>query len=265
VKGRGRLRYRLRGRFVSPDAAKLVYRASMPPLRPKNPSRPGRCRSRPTRVALGKDGEPPFRRCSQQRARTLIWGSTGRLFMQFRFSTGAVVAPGFIGFVFGCLFETNRRFALAPDSYEAGEADDTQPWWKWPPRLVENLRLAGPYTAWASVSEVPSGFHDDPFIRAIMVVDLRTGARRVIGRPQVSSHPYPTTVDDLALKGNGSVAWIAHGPANEAPFIFSEVWASDGRGRRRLDSGPGISRDLTLRASALTWVKDGVVRSGTLH
>ena len=279
VKRTGRVRYRLRGRFVSRQAAKLVYRASAPPQRPKNSTHPGRCRSPRIRVALGKDGQGPFRSCRHQPARTVIESPTGRLFAEYRlirYSPAALYEEadsfdGFYPYVFGCLFQTNRRFALGPD-FDAGapDFDLDQPWPEWPPEYVENPRLAGRYAAWASVSAYSLGIGaGSREVRAIFVRDLRTGLRlRAIGRAQLYSDSHQednAEVGDLALKDNGSVAWIADA-SGAGGTRRVEVWAADTGGRRRLDSGPGIARDsLNLRGSTLSWIKDGVVRSAGLY
>ena len=55
VRRKGRLRYRLRGRFVSPEVAQLTYSASMPPRRPRNRAHPGRCTTGHHPVVLTKD------------------------------------------------------------------------------------------------------------------------------------------------------------------------------------------------------------------
>lgn len=233
VKRTGRLRYRLRGRFVSPDAAKLVYRASMPPREPKNPSNPGRCTVRRRPVALRRDAEAPFRGCRYQRARTLIWGSIGRVFTQYR-----LTFQGFMPYVFGCLFGTNRRFALSQDH------DD---------EAVDEARLSGAFVALGqSFCPLGCGF-------GVEVTDLRNGR-------EIRTASSPGAVADLELKGNGSAAWISYPSFYPSKLVGQTVWADDNAGHARLlDSGKISKRSLTLTGSTLTWLKDGVVRSATLY
>jgi hypothetical protein len=169
---RGRLRYRLRGRFVSRRVAMLVYSASMPPRRPRNRRNPGRCRAR-FRVTLTKDGQPPFRGCDDHQEGTAVLGPTGRIFGQF-----AWIGPGaFYRRVYACLFEVNRRWLLGEDADES---------------TVELPQLAGPYAAFYTCYQACG---------QIKVMDLRNGKLvRRIG---------PTDAWDLVLKDNASVAWIA--------------------------------------------------------
>ena len=70
-------------------------------------------------------------------------------------------------------------------------------------------------------------------------------------------------VVDLELKANGSHAWIETGP----PVVgqFPAVWAVDGFGQRRLDSGNVSLKSLILSGSTLTLRKDGVMHSATLY
>jgi hypothetical protein len=245
AKSRGDARLRLRGRFVSREAATLVYRVSIVPAPSTNGRRPGRCRSGPTRVALFRDGEPPFSDCRSQRATKLISGATGRLFVQYR-----LTSQGFMPYVFGCLFDTDRRFALG-QSY-----DDQQ---------VALPRLVGPFAAWA-VEGCPAG----PCTGSIQVRNLRTGAfaHRAIF-PGSPLNPYFSLFTDLELKENASFAWIATHwaqPGSAQERLGTEVWALDGLGRRILDTGPDINPgSLRLEGSTLTWENDGVERSAALH
>jgi opacity protein-like surface antigen len=245
VKRRGNLRYRLRGRFVTPGAATLVYRASIRAQLPRNPRRSGRCTSPLTRVALFLDGEPPFGGCRTQPATTLLSSPTGRLFAQYR-----LTSQGFMPYVFGCLFDTDRRFPL-------GQAyDDAQ---------VALPRLAGPFAAWVAACSAAG-----PCTGSIGVLDLRTGAfvhRGIF--PDTPLDPYSSGFADLELKDNASVAWIAvHSGMGGPPPVHlgTEVWALDGLGRRMLDSGADISPgSLRLQDSTLTWENGGVERSAPLH
>ena len=76
----GRLRYRLRGRFSGADEARIVYRASRPP-----PGGGGACKVARHRVSLFRNGQPPFRGCRREPAKTLVLGVQGRVFEQGAF------------------------------------------------------------------------------------------------------------------------------------------------------------------------------------
>jgi hypothetical protein len=242
VKRRGAVRYRLRGRFVSPAMATLVYRANVAAQLPRNRRRPGRCTGPRTRVALFLNGEPPFSGCADQPATTLLSSPTGRLFLQYR-----LTSQGFMPYVFGCLFDVDRRFPL-------GQSYDDED--------VGLPRLAGPFVAWTFECSAVG-----PCTGSIQVRDLRTGAfahRRVF--PGATLQPYYSRFADLELKDNASFAWIAvHYGMGWQPLGI-EVWALDGLGRRVLDSGADINpASLRLEGSTLKWEKGGVEHSATLN
>jgi hypothetical protein len=239
---RAELRFRVRGRFLSRSAAWLVYRLTTSPTRPENRRRPGHCATGATRVALFKDGEPLFAGCRSQPATTLLTSPTGRLLMQYR-----LTSQGFMPYVFGCLFDTNRRFPL-------GQAYDDQ--------QVDLPRLAGPFTAWVAACTAAG-----PCTGSIQVKDLRTGAFVQTGiLPYSGGNPYYGVFTDLELKENASFAWIATAYDAMQNSLGTVVWALDGLGRRMLDSGDGITRDsLRLDGSTLRWENGGVERSATLY
>jgi hypothetical protein len=245
VKRRGDVRYRLHGRFLSRDTATLVYRANVAAQLPRKPRRPGRCTSPLTRVALFRNGEPPFRGCRSQPATTLLSSPTGRLFMQYR-----LTSQGFMPYVFACLFEVDRRFPL-------GQSYDDED--------VGLPRLAGPFVAWVFVCTAAG-----PCTGSIQVRDLRTGAfahRRVF--PTSPLQPHYSRFTDLELKDNASFTWIAvhHDMfGNPEQPLGIEVWALDGLGRRMLDTGTDISpASLRLEDSTVKWEKGGAEHSATLH
>jgi hypothetical protein len=245
VKRRGDVRFRLRGRFLTPDTATLVYRASVAAQLPRNRRRPGRCTSRRTSVALFLNGEPPFRGCGSQPATTLLSSPTGRLFVQYR-----LTSQGFMPYVFACLFDVDRRFPI-------GQSYDDQD--------VGLPRLTGPFVAWVFECSAAG-----PCTGSIGVRDLRTGAfvhRGVF--PNTPLQADYSRFGDLELKDNASLAWIAvHHGMNGAPEqpLGIEVWALDGLGRRMLDTGTDIGpASLRLEDSTVKWEKGGVEHSATLH
>lgn len=239
VKRQGRLRFRVRGRFVAPGEARITYWAR---TRPRSPGRPRICKLPRTRVTLYRDGRPPFRGCRAQRAKTLARGRLGRVFEQQKLSAGSQFFPH----VFACLFEANKRFELGRN---------------WDDELVELPRLAGPYVAWASV-----GCGIDGCDSSISITDLRDGRLVDAGNAACGAEPAPTSgVSDLEPKDNGAVAWIASVPAppGQARIL---VCAVDPLGGRLLDSGAAIElRSLELSGSTLTWRNGSVLQSATLN
>ena len=115
------------------------------------------------------------------------------------------------------------------------------------------MRLNGAYAALGQ-SFCPNGCG-----YGVQVRDLRTGR-------QTRAAAAPGRVADLELKDNGSVAWISDPSLFLPQFTSRTVWADDTAADERvLDSGNISERSLTLTDSTLTWLKDGVVRSATLH
>jgi hypothetical protein len=153
--------------------------------------------------------------------------------------------------VYGCLFKVDRRFRLADFS----------------PRYP----LAGRYVAYREVSEDSvAGTHYDVFVR-----NLRTGrASRV--HPAFTDQTEDdgtinSTITDIVLKRNGSVAWISC-PTRDpnAEFCFRngpfQVWRLDRRGAKKLDSSAKVRRDsLRREGSRISWRHGGATRHATLR
>lgn len=238
----GPVRFRLRGRFVAPGYARIVYRAGRPPQRPRDPRRPGICRSGRQRAAVYMDGEPPFSGCQTQRAQTVARTATGRIFRQYQLTNQGDFFPH----VYACLFDGGERITLGQDYDDEG---------------VDAPRQAGPFAAYAGVGCGISGCTS-----SIEVHDLRDGRRISQMAPTSGAVSGPNRVVDLELKDDASVAWSA----TQSEWFTSaeplrEIWASDSLGRRMLDSGPGIDlTSLTLTDSTLTWINGGVQRSASL-
>lgn len=242
--GDGERRYRLSGRFLTADYARLVYRASMPPPRPVDRRRFERCRSGRASAVLYRNGEPPFSGCRSQRAATLLLTSTGRVLQQY-----ALTKPrgGFFPHAYGCLFATPKRRVDLGQNYD----DET----------VEVPRLAGQLVAYAAGECAIGGCFAQLEIR-----DLRDGSvvRTLYATPGPPDGP--NRVHDLVLTGTGALAWtVSRGAFVVEPFDPQQVWALDTQGQRLLDGGSAIDlQSLSLNGSALTWIKGGVVRSATL-
>jgi len=233
-------RYRLQGRFVTRDVARIVFT--------ERRIRSGRlvCRSS---MKLYRNGVPPFSGCRSQRAHTDLWAGSGRVFQQYTLEFGE-----FFTHHYACLFEyPSKRIDLGRNY------DDER---------HGNFRLAGPFVAFFSGG---CGACTWPQW-SVEVRDVRDG--RVVSRPDVRFY---TRLVDLALKPNGSLAWTLErlalapngypiGYPTEPPGIESrDVWALDSQGQRLLDSGPELVPDsLELNDSTLTWTHAGSARSAAL-
>ena len=230
VRRRGRLRYRLSGRFVLRNYATLRYS-----------TRGRRCRTRRRKVALYERGVPPFRSCRSQRAKNDVRNGDGRVFQQLTLENGE-----FFPYSYACLFSVNERIQLGRN---------------WDDESIELPQLNAPYAAFVSITcSVGSCFPE------IKVQALRDGSifRTAVGF--VDTPGRPRNVGSLVLKAIGSVAWIV----DRAAFMGSprsiDVVAEDATGRRVLDSGVDIDAgSLTLNGSTLTWQKGGATQSGTLN
>jgi hypothetical protein len=153
--------------------------------------------------------------------------------------------------VYGCLFKVDRRVRLADFS----------------PRYP----LAGRYVAYREVSEDPvAGTHYDVF-----VVNLRTGrARRThpaFTTPTADDGTVNSTITDIVLKRNGSVAWISC-PTRDGneEFCFRngpfQVWRLDRRYAKKLDSSAEVRRrSLRREGSRISWQHGAASRSASLR
>jgi hypothetical protein len=131
--------------------------------------------------------------------------------------------------------------------------------------------LAGRYVAYREVSEDPvAGTHYDVF-----VTNLRSGrARRVhpaFTNQTADDGTVNSTITDIVLKRNGSVAWISC-PTRDgnAEFCFRDgpfqVWRLDRRGAKKLDSSAKVRRDSLRRTdSRISWRHGGAMRRASLR
>jgi hypothetical protein len=239
-------RYQLSGRFVSGQYGRLRYSARM--RLPLGSERSQLCRSvEDDQMVLYRNGTPPFSGCRSQRARTLLRTDTGRVFQQFRL-VGDHLHSGWSPHAFACLFAIPHR------RIDLGRNDDDE--------TVELPRLAGKLLAYSGVGCALAGCQ-----ATITVRDLGSGGVVKNISPVQDPSVGPNLVWDLALKENGSLAWIvAYGRWGDRDFLAREVWALDTAGQRLLDSGPGVELEsLALTDSTLTWLHGGIPRSATLN
>jgi len=221
-------RFRVRGRFRSPDTARIVYSV--------RPRRGGfGCPNGPRGLRLHhRTGEPPFSGCASQPARTVISSPDGRVFSQRK-----VFRWAFLPFAYGCLYSADRRVPLGLDGFDESGLGTT----------LDHFRLAGPYVAYGCIANLIGGCR-----ASVSVVDLRDGALL-----RGASLPGLVGPADVELKDNGSVAWIA------AFEDSREVGAFDAAGQRVLDRGSRIqANSLSLSGSTLTWRKGGQTHSAIL-
>lgn len=222
---------RVRGRFVSRDRVRIVYRS---------------CGIRRARLTAHRTGPIRFRDCRNHRAKTLLRTAAGRVFQQLVWRPGRSGPGGnsWIDAAYGCLFSVNEPFALGQD-----DDDDFD---------LSSFRLAAPYVAYEeqACAGLGCGY-------SVIVRDLRDGGKlREAPEPATDSFGKLT---DLELKDNGSVAWIASSPPF-SPTPARSVWASDSLGTRRLATGPDIAlKSLALNGSVLSWVNAGLSSSATLE
>jgi hypothetical protein len=249
----GRIRFRLAGRFITSQEARLFYRASE--RRRLTVCRSGEGESP---AALYRDGQPPFSGCRTQRARTLASTDAARIFEQVKAHSPSARSPfvSFFPHVYACLFDSpSKRFDLGQNW------DDSQ---------LGAFRLAGPYVAFFQGGCGACIWAQD----SIDVHDLRDGS--LVRRPDLE---WGTRPMDLALKANGSLAWTLERfrsledgsptgpiPGDGPPVVVArEVWVLDSQGQRLLDSGLDLDiQSLGLNDSILTWINGGTQRSATL-
>ena len=236
------LRLKVRGRFTSPDSARIVY--SVTPTRPAGNDLVFGCRQGPKRLRLHRDaGDPPFAGCASQPGTTIVSSSEARVFEQRR-----VFYSAFLPFAYGCLYSGDHRVTLSLDGFDQTGAGVE----------LDNFRVAGPYVAFGCGGNLSSLFGCGS---AVHVVDLRDGSRRR-AIPTIIPYDWERAYgpSDVELKANSSVAWISG--RKEGPW---EVGALDSKGQRQLDSGDGIEPEsLMLDGSILSWRAGNDIRSATL-
>lgn len=234
----GPVRYRVRGRFLAGDHARITVAR-----------RAARCGG----IVLYRNGVPPFSGCRSQPAASPFSSETGRVFHQL------VQRPGVRSFsvhAYVCLFDSpSTRIDLgedyAPDDYR------------------ENFRITGPFVAFFRTGCAMCTWPQ----RYIEVRDARDGS--LASRPEVE---FWTRLSDLELKANGSVAWTFErlalapegypvGYPTQPPVVENrEVWALDSNGQRLLDSGQDVVVDsLELNGSTLYWLNGTTAHSAALN
>lgn len=247
-----RRRFSLAGRFVSPQFARLSFRAAIPRLVDRDYGR-SVCRAEggDSPSALYLNGVPPFSGCDTQRAYTLLSTDTGRIFRQ-QFKPPER-GWGYAPHVYGCLFASpSNRFDLG----------ENVP----PDTTLESFRLAGPFVAFFRGGCIGAcvGLGQ----RSIEVRDLRDGS--LASKPAI---PAGARLWDLVVSSSGSVAWTLDrfqvgdfGQPLEPPVVVArELWANDSHGLRLIDSGPELVLDsLELQGSTIYWLNGTGARSATL-
>lgn len=229
-------KFSVRGRFTSPDRARIVYSVS-----------PGPwifgCRSGPQVLKLHRrTGEPPFTGCASQAGVTIISNAQSRVFQARR-----TFGYAFLPYAYGCMYSVDQRVAFGVNGFNEGYGG----------QALEQFRLAGPYVAYACGGNLDPGCWV-----AVRVFDLRDGSEHspILSTSLGGGFGHGVPPSDVELKENGSVAWIAG-----YEEIRREVGALDTNGQRLLDSGRRIDPDsLQLNGSTLTWTNDGSTRSTNL-
>lgn len=227
--------FTVRGRFGSPDTARIVYS-----VRPKGAG--FGCRVGPRVLRLHRRADkPPFIGCASQPGTTIISSPEARVYEQ-----RSVFGWGWLPFAYGCLYSGDRRVAFGLDGFDERGIGQS----------LENFRLAGRYVAFGCGGNLSGGCWV-----GVRVVDLRDGSERSPSLDTSLGGSFGAGVgpSDVELKDNGSVAWIA------GVDKYHEVGALDINGQRLLDSGNRIQPDsLMIDGSTLTWRKGDQLRVATL-
>ena len=230
-------RYRIRGRFLGRDYARIRYSLS-------------RCKSSRFPVTLYLDGEPPFSGCRRQRAKTLARSADGRVFERYRLESNGEFFPH----AYACGFGPAGGQVLLGRNYDE--------------ETIGHPVVLGRYVAYASVSCGLGACNS-----AIVLLPLDFPGEPELRVPSVRGPGYYSSqVESLVLKGNGSLAWLVlrtgdtTGQVPPRPAV-REVYAVDAEGWRRLDSGPALgeaSLRLDAATSTLSWVNAGASRTAAL-
>jgi hypothetical protein len=229
----GGRRYRIQGRFLNRGYARITYTVS-------------RCRVSRFPVTLYLNGERPFSSCRKHKAETLASSPVARVFEQYRLEPA-----GFFPYVYGCVYAGGGRSPVL-----LGRNYDEE--------LIEHPQVVGAVVAYASVG---CGIG---CTAAIVEQRLDFPGPPVLRLPAVLGGLSYNAVESLALKVNGSLAWLASragGPPGDIGPARREVYAVDSHGWRLVDSGPDIApKSLTFDAasSVISWVNAGTARTAPL-
>jgi hypothetical protein len=187
--------------------------------------------------------------CGPKRAETLAKSSRARIFRR-----RGSPSDSYRRTTLGCLF--SRRGDAIPLDEPANSNLALPP-----------FALKGRYVAYNNhiTDDIPSSY-------AVVVMSLRSGGFKHITAALADHRAASAT--DLALKRDGSVAWIACpegiptqtcDPEQIAEVGF-QVWKNDRAGVRQLDRGMEIDpKSLRRRGSHISWLNGGVRRTAKLR
>ncbi len=157
-------------------------------------------------------------------------------------------------YVYACRRRTGRRVLLGTRGDCQNQAE------------VGHVALAGPFVGYSMRT---CGIEDEGS-SSIAVRDLRSGkavrSADAVGPPAPGVTESGSSVLELVLKPNGSVAWIgaaAHYSPSQSTQV-TELRKADAGGETLVDSGGSLSA-LALAGSTLYWTKDGRAFSGELR
>lgn len=207
---------------------------------------------------LGAPSSAPAQshRCPNRHGHVIKANSEAEVYVGF-----APIRPGNqlpIKAVLGCALTSGRAYELGPPPHPQESPGTFEE--------VSELKLAGHMVAFERLNGA-SGHAPGHLSEEVWVIDLRNGRvihRAPTGEPPLSSEGVGRgSIVGLAVRGNGSVAWI-NGFDEGRPE--REVHVLDRRGARILASSPDIEpHSLTLHGSVLHWTERGRRFSAAIH
>lgn len=180
--------------------------------------------------------------CERPNSETLASSSQARVF---------AVGPEEKRRVLGCLYRTNKRYALlAPATVREDKAVISTE--------IDNVELVGTRLAFSwSSTELDTGSG------GVLVLNLANG-RTTKRRPALTvggEAPF-SRVTQIKLSSKGSIAWIAEASAGGSGKYLRQVAADDLSGFRLLDESREIDpTSLRLGDGDLTWLNAGTRRT----
>jgi hypothetical protein len=157
-------------------------------------------------------------------------------------------------FFYGCVFSSERARRLPGQS--CCEVD-----------VASGFQLQGRYVAYRSLNQEPAATQAND---TLYVYDAKTGQIKVQATAVPPGNTSGSTfVSSIALKANGSVAWIGGAQTGQSGADYQvQIDETGAPGPVTVDQGTDIAPDSLAKASdglSIYWIRGGVAKNTPLH